>query len=232
MPRSPKIHHVHIHRRGAARSVVSVHHRELPKTCREHYFTGTTALNIPSEEGTGDWRFREVFITTPYDQTGIGHFLIAGITLKDTSKLLGNKGVFDYQHVFRDAGFFSLRGPVYAADHYRALADLALYAVDAGLPLEGTVNIEDWLPRKDEIMQFKVLMDEACSQLEPEKANRISAWMNRYAQSLPTPRNKNERAFPGKKKNKDTTLHRAPQRPTREALYPWYAISLPCTFTK
>ncbi|WP_419600808.1 hypothetical protein [Thiolapillus sp.] len=58
----------------------------VPETSKEHYLTGITALNIPSDEGTGDWHFHNTFYET-------GDFVpkkcIAGIDILSTTETLG-----------------------------------------------------------------------------------------------------------------------------------------------
>lgn len=142
-----------------------------PATSPVHYLTAWTALNIPSPEGTGDWHFAETF-------EGVfgrppGPFCIAGLNTRDTTSLLGVEGVFDARERLERYGLALPPGPVYAADHYRALADWWLDAVVRGYALEFDLHLRDWLPEAGEQRQLRRLLAKARPSLSFAQWQRI-----------------------------------------------------------
>ncbi len=93
-------------------------------TSKEHYLTSYPALNLAcGGNDTGDWHYQEYF--HGFNGRQPGPFLIAGIHLNSTQDLLGKKGVYDAAPYIPER--LKIEGqPVYAADHYRAVADMIL----------------------------------------------------------------------------------------------------------
>lgn len=86
-------------------------------TSPECYLTARTALNIDSPEMTGDWNFHNYFLSMPYE-----YYVEQA---KNTP--WGKKGIIEVSDTLSRSSVYSgnLNSKnIYAADHYRALADL------------------------------------------------------------------------------------------------------------
>ena len=111
----------------------------IPPTSPTSYISFRRALNLSAPgEHTGDLHFQEYFFgyvePTVAPLTGPG-----GIV--DSTPSLGTKGVRDMGKVIADEGIQPYNGPVYVANHYRALADIALDSL-LDTPLEELREIE------------------------------------------------------------------------------------------
>lgn len=94
----------------------------LPPTTHQNYLTGTSALNIPTDDGDfADWHFDETFL-----RTGT-RFRVAGLNYPSTVEWLGTMGVRECSSVLRARGVDLPQGQsVYAATYPRAVLDLIL----------------------------------------------------------------------------------------------------------
>lgn len=104
----------------------------IPETSPEHYISFIHALNLryPYED-TGDWHFRPSF----FIQDGVAHksTQIAGVNgCIDTTPSLKALGVREMSDILMSRGVVIKARPVYVANHYRALADLAMLDLIAG----------------------------------------------------------------------------------------------------
>lgn len=92
----------------------------LPDTTETEYFTGITALNIPTEDGDfSDWHFTEIFLL---ENT---RFRIACQNLADTTPILGSYGIRECSNLLRRYGVnIPEKQKVYSANFIRALLDL------------------------------------------------------------------------------------------------------------
>lgn len=96
----------------------------IPPTSPTSYISFRRALNlkVPGEH-TGDRHFQDYFLgfvdPTVTPLAGLG-----GIV--DSTPSLGTKGVRDLGRIIADRKVQPYKGPVYVANHYRALADIAL----------------------------------------------------------------------------------------------------------
>ena len=94
----------------------------IPETSPTRYISFVRALNLclPGEH-TGDWHFDISFFGytdgESVDLAGEG-------TDVDTTPSLGTRGVREMGRIIGNHGIKPYDGPVYVADHYRALADL------------------------------------------------------------------------------------------------------------
>jgi hypothetical protein len=149
--------------------------KKFPATSLTKYLTGKTALNIPSEEGTGDWHFIETF-------THPENFSIAKESSVDTSYYFGNEGIFDCASVLVRRGLGKgVEAPVYAANHYRAICDLILDKVSKfGDCLKDVLSLDDWFPEDKEKRRVVAFMEKAHSPLmreNPAQWRAISQWV-------------------------------------------------------
>ena len=111
----------------------------IPPTSPTSYvsFRGALKLSVPGEH-TGDLHFQEYFFgfvePTVAPLSGPG-----GIV--DSTPGLGSKGVRDMGRITADLKIQRCNGPVYVANHYRALADIALDSL-LELPVEELRDIQ------------------------------------------------------------------------------------------
>jgi hypothetical protein len=148
----------------------------FPITTPSRYLTGLTALNIPAPEGTGDWHFAETF--EGFAGRPPGPFQIAGENTTDTRRWLGDSGIFDVRSRLEPYHLELPPGAIYAADHYRAIADMVLSAVVAGQPFEDSISLDDWLPEVHEKDRFRTLLETAKPSLTLEQWNRVVLWVS------------------------------------------------------
>ncbi len=151
----------------------------IPPTSVAHYLTGYTALNIPSPEGTGDWHTETVF------RGAFGHrpgpFHVAGRNYPGSTPWLGAEGVFDCRERLIEFGFPVPEGPVWAADHYRAIADHVLSYVRDGADLMLGIQLDDWFPEPQEkqrvFARLHALRDQGA--FTTAQWDEISTWMRK-----------------------------------------------------
>lgn len=93
---------------------------KIPDTTPTCYLTGSSALNIPSEEGDfSDWHFTETFLGNKTT------FRVAGQNFVDTNPLLGDYGIRECSNILRRHGLpIESDRKVYAANFVRATLDL------------------------------------------------------------------------------------------------------------
>jgi hypothetical protein len=122
---------------------------DFSKTKKNIYLTGRTALNIPSAEETGDWNFYNYFLTTP------ANYYVAS----NTNSLWGNKGIYDAGKILTNLGIDI--NHIYAANHYRAIADLFYDAVENNQDIRYLMSAtHDWLNTdKEKQKLFNFLRD-------------------------------------------------------------------------
>ncbi|MDR2844774.1 MAG: hypothetical protein LBV28_01635 [Puniceicoccales bacterium] len=144
----------------------------IPTTSPTRYLTGKTALNIPSPEGTGDWHFSETFASPPRHS-------IAGENRISTKAFLGDEGIFDCAPILRRCGAVDgATSRVFAANHYRAVADLVLdLVIRRKAKVAGVVVLDDWFPQNDEKRRVVELLEKARPKLPAEHWEKISTWL-------------------------------------------------------
>jgi hypothetical protein len=159
-------------------AILAAKKSSFPKTSQERYLTGLTALNIPSPEGTGDWHFSETFEGAAGRPPG--PYQLAGDDLLNTRFLLGDAGIFDARSRLEPYRLELPPGPIYAADHYRAIADICLTAIVARQSFENSIILDDWLPEPDEQVRLWRLLETAKPALTVDQWERIDLWMSHY----------------------------------------------------
>lgn len=151
---------------GIEESVVS-------NTTPDNYITAIAALNIPSDEGTGDWHFFENFMI--HDDV-IPTQQVAGIDTLSTKQWLGNTGIFDCHEILLECGVSLLNKKVYAANHYRAIADMVYDNVKRGYSIKDTISLNDWLPELHEKKKIYELVDRFHTDMSEEEWSKIEEW--------------------------------------------------------
>lgn len=148
----------------------------IPKTTPKRYVSGIVALNIPSETGTGDWHFDLAF--RKHDGPRPLPFMVGEGQGYDTTVLLGDAGVFECSAILDRIGVPHEPGPVYAANHARAIADMVLGSVMRGntaLP----VTLDDWMPRTEDKAAVLRLLQIAESRLDSNQRARVNVWVGK-----------------------------------------------------
>lgn len=96
----------------------------IPETSPTSYISFKRALNLRlPDEWTGDWHFRVSFFGYPERSFAP---LAGSDGLVDTTRSLGSLGVRDMGRLIDDYGIKPYDGPVWVANHYRAIADMAM----------------------------------------------------------------------------------------------------------
>jgi len=152
---------------------ITEHKLTVCETTEENYLTGITALNIPTDQCTGDWHFSVCFVVhgdaTPLQQR-------AGIDLISTSKWLGRKGIYDCYSVLVEYGLKERVRNIYAADHYRAIADMVYFKVKNGRSINRTISLNDWLPEPHEKERMYQMIDLLRPAMNNEEWGVIEKW--------------------------------------------------------
>lgn len=138
----------------------------IPKTTPESYISFKYALNLRLVgEDTGDWHFRPMFF-----REGNPHHpaLIAGKNCRvNTNPTLGQKGIREMSKILEQQNVLPAKKPVYVADHYRAISDLAMFQLIEGkvptIATNGEINA--WL---DTAEQLNHLITEFLIPLHPQ----------------------------------------------------------------
>ncbi|TXH56089.1 MAG: hypothetical protein E6Q89_05885 [Bacteroidia bacterium] len=124
----------------------------LPKTSEKHYLTGSSALNIPTEDGDfSDWHFTETFFKNK------AKFKVAGRNFIDTSNLFGDYGVKECSDTLRRYGL-TIEAKVYVANHIRAVLDMIYKNIsEETLPSHIVLDdiFDDEKPQKELLKQLE-----------------------------------------------------------------------------
>ena len=123
----------------------------IPKTSPTSYISFKRALNLRLQgESTGDRHFEASFFGYPERP----YVLLAGKNgWVDTTPTLGSRGVRDMGRLISDRGIKPYDGPVWVANHYRAIADLAILMLQGRCSAEvlPACEINDWLWSEEDI---------------------------------------------------------------------------------
>ncbi len=153
----------------------------IPETSPTSYISFERALNLRlQDEWTGDWHFRVSFFGYPERS----YAPLAGPNgLVDTTPTLGSRGVRDMGRMIAGYGIKPYDGPVWVANHYRAIADMAMDRLcnwhweAATFPAH---QIAQWLWSEDD---FDILVDDY---LKPMREQIRGPRREVYDEWLPT----------------------------------------------
>ena len=128
----------------------------IPATSPTSYISFKRALNLhlPGELTTGDWHFEPSFFGYPEPT----YAPLAGRNgLVNTVPALGSLGVRDMGQHIADCGIKPFDGPVWVANHYRAIADIAMDRLLGPWPQEvlPACQIDGWLGSEED---FEILI--------------------------------------------------------------------------
>jgi hypothetical protein len=132
----------------------------IPETRPDCYISYKHALNLRfQDEDTGDWHFQSAFFDQPDSPPRDRPIPLAGIgEAVDTTPSLGTKGVRDMAKILIQSQISIPPGQtVYVANHYRAIADLAMIDIQQGYPPAIATNqaINGWLDTESQIEHLK-----------------------------------------------------------------------------
>lgn len=116
----------------------------IPETTPESYLTGTSALNIPTEDGHfADWHFTETFL-----REGT-RFRVAGQNYPSTTEMFGEYGIRECGEILRAYGVqLEQNKPVYVASYVRAVLDL-VYNLTKEHKSPDFLRLDDFLEEND-----------------------------------------------------------------------------------
>ncbi|MDE0627568.1 MAG: hypothetical protein OXH99_14335 [Bryobacterales bacterium] len=152
----------------------------IPETSPTSYISFNRALNLHAPgELTGDWHFDVSFFGYPERSCAP---LAGRHSLVNTTPALGSRGVRDMGRLIADYGIKPYDGPVWVANHYRAIADIAMgqlqqYCSSEVVPAP---QIDDWLWSEED---FDILVEDY---LKPLRAQIRGRRRKAYDEWLPT----------------------------------------------
>ena len=130
----------------------------IPETSPTNYISFERALNLrlPDDDEflTGDWHFETSFFGYPEPT----YAPLAGRKgLVNTVPALQSLGVRDMGRTIAEHGIKPYDGPVWVANHYRAIADMAMHRLLGPWPQEvlAACEIDDWLASEKD---FEILV--------------------------------------------------------------------------
>lgn len=148
----------------------------IPPTSPTRYLSGRPALNLISEDGTGDWHFVETF---GRDRVITGRFAIVGEGCEtNTNAYLGNAGIYDCTALLDELGIPHESTPAFAADHARAITDLVLAESLLGRSADFAI-LDDWMPQPESKQKVYNLLSIAKPQLPAAARSAVEAWERR-----------------------------------------------------
>ena len=150
----------------------------IPKTSPTSYISFNRALNLrlPGEL-TGDWHFESSFFGYP---EGTYSHLAGPNGLVDMTPTLGSHGVRDMGRRIAGYGIKAYDGPVWVANHYRAIADKAMHLLQGRCSAEvlPACQINDWMWSQEDI---DVLVEEYLTplrgQIQGPRREAFDQWL-------------------------------------------------------
>ena len=154
----------------------------IPVTTPNRYVSFQAALNLrmPGEH-TGDWHHHVALFTATDNPRDVS---IAGQGCStDTTPSLGNKGIRDMAEILAGYVIAEGSGPVWVANHYRAIVDYAMIDMELGncppLPmLVPAETINQWLDTPE---QIELLVEEYLkpfrNQLDAQQKRTFDKWI-------------------------------------------------------
>lgn len=141
----------------------------IPATSTTRYLSGRPALNLISEDGTGDWHFVQTFCR---DRVISGRFAIVGEGCEtNTNTYLGNAGIYDCTALLDEQRIQHESTPAFAANHARAIADMVIAESLLGRLADFAI-LDDWMPRPRDKQKVYDLLAQAKAKL-PELARKM-----------------------------------------------------------
>jgi hypothetical protein len=152
---------------------------EIPLTSPQCYISFKHALNLRfPQEDTGEWHFLTAFFDD-HEKSRSAPLAGAGEGV-DTTPSLGDLGIREMSQILKAQQIMFTDTPVYVANHYRAIADLAMLQLLKGqMPTIATARaINQWLDTEEQINHLvnDYLMP-LRSQLDKATKNIFDKWI-------------------------------------------------------
>lgn len=143
----------------------------IPETTQEAYITGTSALNVPTEDGHfADWHFTETFLTPGT------RFRVAGKNYPSTADVFGKFGIRECGEILRDYGVPLEPGKaVYVANYVRALLDL-VYNLTREHKSPDFLKLDDFLEEKDKAETLSMIDAIKAKIADTVQLNLLDQW--------------------------------------------------------
>ncbi|PZD70280.1 hypothetical protein C1752_14785 [Acaryochloris thomasi RCC1774] len=134
-----------------------MHPIAIPQTSPDRYISFKHALNLRlPDEDTGEWHFLSAFFDEG-EFTSSRSAPVAGAGgLVDTTPSLSDRGVREMSSILAAQEILPDDGPVYVANHYRAIADLSMLELkDCKVPtIANNRAINAWLDTEEQVNQL------------------------------------------------------------------------------
>ena len=155
----------------------------IPETGLERYISFKHALNLRfPDEDTGDWHFQPYFFEQANAQVLQKSVPLAGREQPvDTTPSLGHQGVRDMSSILSQERFpIPSDQPIYVANHYRAIADLAMLDLQKSrVPtIADNAAINSWLDSQEQVDHLKRdYLERLAIQLSGEPLRIFKQWI-------------------------------------------------------
>jgi hypothetical protein len=162
---------------------VTLHPVAIPETSLEHYISFKHALNLRfANEDTGDWHFQSAFFYRTDSHSSDRSIPLAGEgEAVNTLTSLGTKGIRDMAKVIILAQIpVKPIQSVFVANHYRAIADIAMMELQQGQKPRCATNqaINGWLDTAEQIKRLKQnYLEPLANQLSGEALKVFKGWI-------------------------------------------------------
>ncbi len=126
---------------------------EIPSTTPQRYISFNCALNLRAPgEDTGDWHFLVSFFCAADEPRRSASLAGHGMEI-DTTPSLGDLGVRDMAEILECQNVRANSGPVFVANHYRAIADIAFAEVQGKHFPRRVTNrgVNQWLDTPEQV---------------------------------------------------------------------------------
>lgn len=151
----------------------------IPETSPSHYISFKHALNIRyPDEDTGEWHFTSAFFGNPQQCRTIP--LAGEKEVVDTNPSLKDLGIREMSDVLKAQKVLMVARPVYVANHYRAIADLAMMQLNKNkIPSIATPRaINQWLDTEEQVnLLVEKYLAPLRTQLQSENLDLFEQWI-------------------------------------------------------
>tara|TARA_R110000822_G_scaffold46446_3_gene123521 strand:+ start:2048 stop:2482 length:435 start_codon:yes stop_codon:yes gene_type:complete len=137
----------------------------------EYYLSGLASLNLPSETGSGDWHFDNVFSGTG---TSYGFYAGNGAAI-NTNHLFGSTGIQEVSKILENLNLSFEGQEAYAASHSRAIADLMFDCISKHTHTSFIV-LDDWLTDSDDIKSLRAFIDILSANITTKQNELLNSW--------------------------------------------------------
>lgn len=133
--------------------------------------SGLASLNLPSETGSGDWHFDNVFS----GKGTINGFYAGEGTAINTNHLFGATGVQEISKILEKLNLSFEGYEAYAASHSRAIADLIFDSISKHSN-PNFIVLDDWLTDSKDIQGFLTFIDILSANITTKQNELLNLW--------------------------------------------------------